>query len=77
MLNAIDGIVVDVEGLERRWTLRQHKGRDDHDGAVAGLRVSNGADFLAFADLVGEVRGIARPCSVEAALMAGRSSVPR
>jgi predicted FMN-binding regulatory protein PaiB len=54
MLNAIDGIVVDVEELERRWTLGQHKGRDDHDGAVAGLRVSNDADSLAFAGLMDE-----------------------
>jgi hypothetical protein len=61
MLNAIDGIVVDVEGLDRRWALGQHKGRDDHDGAVAGLRVSNSTDFLAFTDLMDEARGIARP----------------
>jgi transcriptional regulator len=60
MLNAIVGIIVKVESLEGQWKLGQHKGRADHDGAVAGLRALGEPDALAVAELMDAVRGIER-----------------
>jgi transcriptional regulator len=60
MLNAIVGIVVKVESLEGQWKLGQHKGRSDHDGAVAGLRARKDAGSAAVADLMDAARGIER-----------------
>jgi transcriptional regulator len=60
MLNAIVGITVKVESLEGQWKLGQHKGRADHDGAVAGLRALGQAGADAVADLMDAARGIGR-----------------
>jgi transcriptional regulator len=57
MLNAIVGIVVKVESLEGQWKLGQHKGRGDHDGAVAGLRALGDPRSLAVAELMAAARG--------------------
>lgn len=56
MLNAIVGIVVKVESLQGQWKLGQHKGRADHEGAVAGLRALGEPDGLAVADLMDAAR---------------------
>lgn len=58
MLNAIVGIAVEVETLEGQWKLGQHKGRSDHDGAVAGLRARNEPGAIAIADLMDAARGL-------------------
>jgi transcriptional regulator len=58
MLNAIVGITVKVESLEGQWKLGQHKGRADHDGAVAGLRALGEGSADALADLMDAARGI-------------------
>jgi transcriptional regulator len=60
MLNAIVGIVVDLDKVEGQWKLGQHKGRDDHEGAVAGLRAYDDPAGRAVADLMDGARGIAR-----------------
>lgn len=60
MVNAIVGIVIEVEAVEGNWKLGQHKGRDDHDGAVAGLRATGSPDSTAVADLMDRARGIGR-----------------
>jgi transcriptional regulator len=60
MLNAIVGITVKVESLEGQWKLGQHKGRADHDGAVAGLRSLGERSADAVADLMDAARGIER-----------------
>jgi transcriptional regulator len=60
MLNAIVGIAIEVETLEGNWKLGQHKGGDDHEGAVAGLRATQDPSSMAVADLMDRVRGIAR-----------------
>jgi transcriptional regulator len=60
MLNAIVGITVKVESLEGQWKLGQHKGRADHDGAVAGLRTLDQPGARAVADLMDAARGIVR-----------------
>lgn len=60
MLNAIVGIVIDVEDVEGQWKLNQHKALPDHEGVVAGLRAQNTPDALAIADLMDAARGIAR-----------------
>ena len=57
MLNAIVGITVKVESLEGQWKLGQHKGRADHDGAVAGLRALGERSADAVADLMDAARG--------------------
>jgi len=56
MLNAIVGIVVTVESLEGQWKLGQHKGRPDHEGAVAGLRATGVPAAQAVADLMDAAR---------------------
>jgi transcriptional regulator len=56
MLNAIVGILVDVETLEGQWKLGQHKSRTDHDGAVAGLRALGDAGAAAVAELMDAAR---------------------
>jgi transcriptional regulator len=60
MLNAIVGIVVEVESLEGNWKLGQHKGLEDHDGAVAGLRATNDPMSVAVAEHMDRARGILR-----------------
>jgi transcriptional regulator len=60
MFNAIVGIIIGVESLESSWKLGQHKGRDDHDGAVAGLRATDDATSAAVANLMDDARGIRR-----------------
>jgi transcriptional regulator len=61
MLNAIVGMTVEVESLEGNWKLGQHKGREDHEGAVAGLRGTDDPMSLAVADHMDRARGITRP----------------
>jgi transcriptional regulator len=61
MLNAIVGIAVEVESLEGNWKLGQHKGREDHDGAVAGLRATKDPASAAVAGQMDKARGILRP----------------
>ncbi|MCB5174402.1 FMN-binding negative transcriptional regulator [Microvirga lenta] len=58
MMNAIVGITVEVEDVQGNWKLGQHKGRDDHEGAVAGLRAQNDPAATAVADLMDRARGI-------------------
>jgi transcriptional regulator len=60
MVNAIVGITIDVETIEGNWKLGQHKGRDDHEGVVAGLRATANPGSVAVADLMDEARGIRR-----------------
>lgn len=60
MLKAIVGITIAVETIEGNWKLGQHKGRDDHEGAVAGLRSQGGPAATAVADLMDRARGIRR-----------------
>jgi transcriptional regulator len=61
MLNAIVGITIEVQSLEGNWKLGQHKGRPDHDGAVAGLRQAGDPMSAAVADLMDRSRNITRP----------------
>ena len=56
MLNAIVGILVEVETLEGQWKLGQHKSRTDHDGAVAGLQALGDAGAAALAELMDAAR---------------------
>jgi transcriptional regulator len=56
MLNAIVGILVEVERLEGQWKLGQHKSRVDHDGAVAGLRALGDPGAAALAELMEAAR---------------------
>jgi transcriptional regulator len=56
LLNAIVGVAVKIETMEASWKLGQHKGRDDHDGAVAGLRARGEAASSAVADLMDAAR---------------------
>jgi len=60
MTNAIVGITIVVETLEGNWKLGQHKGRDDHEGAVAGLRATQNPSSLAVATLMDRARGLRR-----------------
>lgn len=60
MVNAIVGITIEVEAIEGNWKLGQHKGRDDHEGAVAGLRATGVPGSMAVAELMDEARGIRR-----------------
>lgn len=60
MVNAIVGVTIEVETVEGNWKLGQHKGRDDHEGAVAGLRTTGSSGSAAVADLMDQARGIRR-----------------
>jgi transcriptional regulator len=52
MLKAIVAIALQVESLEAQKKLIQHKGRTEHDGAIAGLRARGDAGSLAIAGLM-------------------------
>jgi transcriptional regulator len=56
LMNAIVGITIDVESIQGNWKLGQHKGRSDHDGAVAGLRATDLPASRAVAELMDHVR---------------------
>jgi transcriptional regulator len=57
MMNAIVGMVVEVETIEGQWKLGQHKGQEDHDAVVAALRAQNDPGAAAVANLMDEARG--------------------
>jgi transcriptional regulator len=58
MMNAIVGIVIEIEGLEANWKLGQHKTMSDHQAVVAGLRAMNDPASTAVAALMDQARGI-------------------
>ena len=60
MLNAIVGIIVEVTTVQAQWKLGQHKGRNDHEGAVAGLRALSRPGAAAVADLMEAARAPGR-----------------
>jgi transcriptional regulator len=60
MLNAIVGIVVEVKTVQAQAKLGQHKGRPDHEGAVAGLRALGDPNAVAVADLMEAARAPGR-----------------
>jgi transcriptional regulator len=57
MMNAIVGMVVQVETIEGQWKLGQHKGQEDHEAVVAALRARNDPAAASVAKLMDEARG--------------------
>jgi transcriptional regulator len=60
MLQAIVGIVVEVETIEGQWKLNQHKSPEDHEAVVAALRAQGEPQAASVAALMDEARKIRR-----------------